>query len=111
VYVQPYPSTGAKWAISNGGGRSAHWRADGRELFFQNLEGTIFAAPVTSGTTLEVGIPKELFTRTMHNLGSVRNRWVVSADGERFLMNLAPERPATSAFSVVLNWVEGLAGE
>jgi eukaryotic-like serine/threonine-protein kinase len=34
VYIQAFPSTGAKWQVSNNGGIQPRWRGDGRELFF-----------------------------------------------------------------------------
>jgi serine/threonine protein kinase len=34
VYVQPFPTTGSKWQISNSGGTQPMWRRDGKELFF-----------------------------------------------------------------------------
>jgi hypothetical protein len=64
---------------------------------------------VTAGESFEVGIPKALFTRALHRVGRLRNRWVVSAGGERFLVNEAPERLTAAPFSVVLNWPAGLA--
>ena len=33
---------------------------------------------------------------------------VVSADGQRFLINTAPEQAASAPFTVVLNWTAGL---
>lgn len=34
VYVQPFPTTGAKWQVSSMGGSDPQWRGDGRELFY-----------------------------------------------------------------------------
>ena len=34
IFVQPFPPTGAKWQISNSGGRQPLWREDGKEVFF-----------------------------------------------------------------------------
>ena len=108
IYIQPYPTTGAKWTVSNGGGRTPQWRADGRELFYRGPEDTIYAVPVTGGSTLDVGRPVALFSRSLQGGGLYRNRYVVAADGQRFLLNVATEKQASAPFSVVLNWPEGL---
>jgi hypothetical protein len=34
VYVAFFPSFGGKRQVSSGGGCQAHWRKDGKELFF-----------------------------------------------------------------------------
>jgi len=48
------------------------------------------------------GVPHPLFESRM--AGSGRNRWTVTADGKRFLVNVPPaEKPATT-LNVVLNW-------
>jgi hypothetical protein len=45
VYVVPYPPTGERIHVSTGGGVQARWRADGRELFYLTLDGTLMAVP------------------------------------------------------------------
>ncbi len=61
VYVQPFPSTGAKWLISRSGGFSPRWRRDGRELFYMTTAGTLSAAPIVAGETFQAGEPSALF--------------------------------------------------
>jgi Tol biopolymer transport system component len=46
VFVQPFPTTGAKWQISAGGGRQPMWRRDGRELFFVTNDRKFYAVNV-----------------------------------------------------------------
>jgi hypothetical protein len=42
-------------------GSEPHWRADGKEIFFEE-NGTMFAVDVkTSGSALEPGVPQQLF--------------------------------------------------
>lgn len=41
-YVEPYPTTGAKYQLSTtrGGGHNPMWSGDGRELFYSRAPGT-----------------------------------------------------------------------
>ena len=45
VYVEPFPRTGARTQISDGGGERPVWSPDGREIFFDR-EATLFVAAV-----------------------------------------------------------------
>ena len=108
IYVQTFPASGGKWQISNGGGTQPEWRGDGKELFFLSPGDTLQAVPVSIGATFEPGIPKALFKRTIEHGGILRNRYNVSADGQRFLLNAARAAAQSTPFSVVLNWPETL---
>lgn len=108
IYVQPYPATGAKWTISNGGGTMPAWRGDGKELFFRGPDDAMVAVSMTLGAAFDVGRPETLFTRPLQPGGIFCNRYVVSSDGQRFLLNAATEKRAAAPFSVVLNWPAGL---
>jgi dipeptidyl aminopeptidase/acylaminoacyl peptidase len=111
IYVQPFPATGAKWTVSTGGGNTPRWRGDGKELFYLGPDDTLYAVPVTLGASFDAGQPKALFRRRTEKSGIVRNRYVVTADGKRFLINGGEEDRGATPFSVVLNWPQGLAGE
>jgi len=47
VYVAPFPGPGRKWQVSTRGGFYPCWRTDGREIFYQALDGTLTAAEIT----------------------------------------------------------------
>jgi serine/threonine-protein kinase len=110
VYVRPYPDTarGGRWQLSSGGGRSPLWSRDGRELFFRDFSGAMFAAPVTLAPNFSAGPAVKLFDNGRHagagRLGQGR-AYDVSADG-RFLMILDPPARDNGAVPlvVVLNW-------
>lgn len=106
IYVQAFPPTGGKWQVSTARGSDPQWRLDGKELFY--LEGgKMMAVPVnTGGPAFEAGIPAALFT-TAIPVASRRNRYVVAANGQRFLVNTVPEE-LQSVFTVVLNWEAGV---
>ena len=64
VYVQPFQGTGAKLAVSTGGGIAPRWRRDGRELFYIAPDGAMMAVTLhasVDGRTLETGVPVKLF--------------------------------------------------
>src|SRR5262249_46840404 len=53
IWVQPFPPSGGKVQISNGGGTQPMWRGDGRELFFVSPDGSMMAAPVSTAVGFE----------------------------------------------------------
>ena len=64
------------------------------------------AAVNGKGSSFEVSAVKPLFQTRMNGFF---DEYDVSADGQRFLINTAPERTTTSApITVVLNWTAGL---
>jgi Tol biopolymer transport system component len=106
IYVHEFPEARHKWQVSTGGGTQAHWRADGRELFYRAGTG-LMAVPVTAASTLTLGTPLRLFEARFAAV-TVRGHYRPSPDGQRFLV-LSPlahdlERPA----AVVLNWTQTL---
>jgi len=106
IYVQAFPPTGGKWQVSTARGNDPQWRLDAKELFY--LEGRkMMAVPVnTGGPAFEAGIPAALFT-TAIPVATRRNRYVVAANGQRFLVNTVPEE-LHPVFTVVLNWEAGV---
>ena len=86
VFVQPYPPTGARWQISTGGGRQPRWSAKGDELYFVTNDRKFYAVAVHAGTSFEFGVPTYLFDMPSNTI-SVRNSYVPSRDGRRFLVN------------------------
>jgi Tol biopolymer transport system component len=106
VYVQPFPTTGAKYQVSTSGGRQPFWRRDGKELFFVSDDRRFFAVDVQTGSTFQVGTPKFLFNMQA-NVTNTRNSYHPSADGQRFLVNMLLET-ASSPITVVVNWTAAL---
>ena len=107
VYVQTFPPAGGKWLISNGGGSQPHWRGDGKELFYIAPDKTLMSVDINAGATFEVGTPKPLFT-TQVSAFNAPNRYVVTADGQRFLVNSPAGEVSHTPITVVLNWTSGL---
>ena len=102
VYVQPYPPTGERWKISTEGGRQALWRRDGKELYFVNEERKFFVVDIIPGVKFDFGSPRFLFDMRA-NVFNVRNSYVPSRDGQRFLVNTIVD-PTEPPLSVIQNW-------
>jgi eukaryotic-like serine/threonine-protein kinase len=104
VYVQTFPQHLGKWEVSTSGGTEPMWRQDGKEMFYLKGDNTVMSVDVnTSSSEFRAGIPKPLF-RPQIVLLELRNNYVVSPDGQGFLM-LAPAGEAKPApITVVLNW-------
>jgi len=106
VYVQAFPGPGPKIQVSTKGGDSIRWRSNGRELFYIALDGKLMAAPiqvVADGKSIDVGTPVPLFTTRMGRTISSAE-YVVSDDGQRFLMNTVVQDAGRTPLRVILNW-------
>jgi Tol biopolymer transport system component len=106
VYVQSFtpedPAPRRKWRISTDGGMEPQWRRDGKELFYLR-GGTLMAVDIKSdGREFEAGLPNPLFDKMLP--GNARNRYVVSRDGQRFLVITPPEDQTNSDIHVVVGW-------
>jgi serine/threonine protein kinase len=104
VYVTTFPRPERKWQVSVGGGRQPRWTKDGAEIvYLGGNRDTLFAVEVDSiGDTFDVGAITKLFDVQLR--GDLGADWGVTADGERFLINTAPERARISALHLVVNW-------
>jgi Tol biopolymer transport system component len=107
VYVQTFPQSGGKWLISSGGGAQPHWRSDGKELFYIGPDRTLMAVEVNTASTFETSAPKPLFATQVSGYNAP-NRYVVSADGQRFLVNSPAGEVNQTPITVVLNWTSTL---
>jgi len=108
VYVWSFPATGGKWPISAGGGIQSRWRRDGRELFFESLDGKLMAVEVKAGAAgFEAGPPKLLFEMPALFADS-RLRYDAGSGGQRFLILTSVEESAATSLTVVLNWAAEL---
>ena len=86
------------------GGWDPRWSADGTELFFLSLEEKLMVVSIKTDRNLSPGLPQELFDVSVPAAESpFGGNYVVSADGERFLVNTLNPRAASSPITVVLN--------
>ena len=106
VYVQAFApgdqTPRVRWPVSTNGASSVKWRGDSRELYYQSPDGSMMAAALqTTAEGLRVSTPRELF-RPAPRAGRSQS-FDVTADGQRFLIILAPEQER-SRLTVVSNW-------
>src|SRR6185436_8363952 len=98
IYVQPFPPTSEKHQISKGGGFYPRWRADGKELFYRQVDGTLMATAVNASGSFTWDSPRKLFS-----LGStsVTSRpYAVAKDGKKFLVAIPQSATAVPPLTV-----------
>jgi Tol biopolymer transport system component/DNA-binding winged helix-turn-helix (wHTH) protein len=93
-----------KWQISTEGGELPRWRGDGKELFFHFTD-SFFAVDVkTDGPAFTAGVPKRLFDIPAVSASSTHGDYVVTRDGQRFLVAMQSDKAAAQPIEVVVNW-------
>ena len=111
VYVQSFPSLGAKSRVSVAGGMLPIWRADGRELFFlEPRTGRMMVADVVTGDNFQSSKPQFLFQRPvgLTHGSEAGGHYGVSPDGQRFLVGLPPDESPAHSLNVVVHWSSDL---
>jgi Tol biopolymer transport system component len=112
VYVESFPATGAKLAISIRGGSQPQWRADGRELYYYAPDRKLMAVDVNGdGPTFKVGEARPLFEIRVNAIDQSfpgNGYYTPTHDGKRFLVSSAPEAPARQQINVIVNWTADL---
>ena len=107
VYAMPFSSGRGKWPISVDGGTEPAWRADGKELFYLAPDRHLMAVPINVGSSLQPGTPQRLFEAAVSSNitpGITRNQYVVTGNGQRFLINQPVGKPSFFAITVVVDW-------
>ena len=106
IYLQRFPRGNERIRISPNGGAQPQWRADGRELFYLTIDGQLVAVPIAwspSGAP-EAGTPVSLFATRLGSLRDIAlHSYIVSPDGQRFLLDTLVEE-AASPIVLILNW-------
>ena len=94
--------------FSTNGGAQVRWRRDGKELFYIALDDRLMAVPIGSLPTAGAR-SRRARSAVPHAMGGAmptsidRQQYMVSSDGQRFLMNTVTEE-AVSPITVILNW-------
>jgi Tol biopolymer transport system component len=113
VFVQPFPTTGARYQVSKtNGGHHPIWSRDGRELWYEAGPSQLLAVPVTSTSTFAFGAPVSVRSAQFGSTApaNTRNRdamsdgrWVSPIPAYRASPDLLTN-PSTLQMRVVLNW-------
>ncbi len=101
VYLTRFNGPKGRWQVSTNAGSFPNWRRDGKEMYFMDPQGSIYALPIAeTGETIHVGTPERLFQA---NVSAVGVSFDVTADGKKFLVNISPEQEQTPLV-LVTNW-------
>jgi Tol biopolymer transport system component len=101
VYVRPLRGTGERRRVSNEGGWGPRWRADGKKIFYSNLDSEpgFLSVAVNPSTMDRAGSPELLF-----RLSTTVQSYEVARDGQRFLVLHDDATGTSSPIHVVVNW-------
>ena len=106
IYLQPFPGPGGRIQVSSGGGRQVRWARNRPELFYIAADQRLTSVGVTFGRDgkLVPGPRVPLFRTEFDSHPAVRQQYVVSPDGQRFLINAATDVIEPASITVILNW-------
>jgi serine/threonine-protein kinase len=117
VFVQPYPSTGAKYQISREGTGASEpsWSPDGKELFYVTLGAgaKLMAVNIKTQPAFTFSDPVALPIQQIVTGPIGTRNYDISPDGKRFIVIIdaaqaQPESRSTPQIQIVLNWFEEL---
>jgi Tol biopolymer transport system component len=103
VYVQTFPQPGGKRQVSTAGGLEPSWRADGKEMFYGSPDQKLMSVTVETSPAFSPGVPRALF-QAHFETGTVRTRYIPTADGSKFFVVGTLGREAITPTTVALNW-------
>jgi serine/threonine-protein kinase len=86
IYVRPFPAgNGSEWPISDGGGLFAFWSRNGRELFYETIDGRIMVTEYrVTGDSFAPGKPRLWSDRLGFSPGLANID--LAPDGKRFIV-------------------------
>jgi eukaryotic-like serine/threonine-protein kinase len=99
AYVEAIGSHSEKVRLSTGGASLLRWSRDGKEIYFTSPERRLYAVPIRTSPSLQVGAPAVLFSLPSEGWTA----FDVSADG-RFLAAVKQFSYAKAPLTVVVNW-------
>lgn len=104
--MRPFPGPGERIQVSSGGGQYVRWAHNGSELFYVAADQLLTSVRVTAGAKgqLVLGAPVRLFRTEFEGNFLTRQPYVVSPDGQRFLLNAATDAIEPPSITMILNW-------
>ncbi|MGO9127469.1 MAG: protein kinase domain-containing protein [Terriglobales bacterium] len=104
VYVVPFHGGQGRWQVSASGGNAPLWSRDGKELYYANLNFTVFAVPVKEvNGTPQFGAAQQLTTTA----SAPEFFYDVTPDGKKILLPVVTQQ-VNQSMTVVTNWMAGL---
>ena len=104
VYIQDFPDKRGRWQVSTNSGGTPAWNRNGKELFYETLDGKVMRVDVkVSGAALTLGQPELMFDLTSNM------PFDASPDAKRFLVPLPQEQGSGhDSITIVQNWPAAL---
>jgi Tol biopolymer transport system component len=106
IYVRKLDGSGGKWQISTEHADNPMWRGDGRELFYLTRDDRVMAVDVKTAGDFEAGNSVELFTARFRRPLILNEPIDVTADGQKFILNVEVSDAEPGEIVVVENWAE-----
>ena len=104
IYLRSVSASSGRWQVSTSGGVGPRWRRDGRALYYLSPDNTIMAAEIEfKASTIEVSNVHRLFDVPLI-VQLILPGYDVSADGNRFIVNVQSETQNQTPLSLVVNW-------
>jgi Tol biopolymer transport system component len=107
VYVRPFtapgsgtPPPGPVIQVSANGGGIPKWRADGKELFFLGIGGSIMSAAIEASN----GVLRPATAVPLKITVPAQGSWSPNRTGQRFLLASPLDQDAKTPITVVTNW-------
>ena len=108
IFVQAFPgiadAPAGRWQISNGGAYEVKWRIDGKEIYYQSMDGTVLAVAVQpSPQGIRAEPPRVLFRAD--SVRGALHEFDATSDGQRFLLIInSSNEENTERLTVVSDW-------
>jgi Tol biopolymer transport system component len=99
IYIDSFPTPGHRARLTSGGGSEPRWSASGTDLFFRRGSEMHAAAISFAGATPEAAASSRLF-----DAGGEIRAYDVTADGQRFLVNVPAADSTPRPITVVVHW-------
>ncbi len=107
VYVTPFPGPGRRWQVSRNSGTWFEWRADGREIFFQEENGPLKSVSV-DGRGASFSIGAEELRMTLGISTDSGAKFSVAPDGQKILAVINSKDAHSTALNLVVGWTREL---
>ena len=108
VYVAPMATPDRRRQVSADGGGQAHWRGDGKELFYLTSDGALMSVAMKSegeaGRPPEFGAPVRLFQSPLRQPSMTSDEYDVTRDGKKFLFVTSRGPAPEQLVTVSVNW-------
>ncbi|MBI3406499.1 MAG: hypothetical protein HY046_13685 [Acidobacteria bacterium] len=84
------------------------WRRDGKELFYFATDRKLMSVSVVRGNSIALSLPKPLFEMRSwtSDIRGPKAAYLISPDGQKFLMVLPVDDGVPQPLTVVTHWQE-----